>query len=105
MCELQIMIALTSVDLFNILRQKIGETEAKAVTEYIEVQAEEKSGNIGMLINKDLENLRQDMNRSFATKEDMHKMNVDIMKSIYLVGLIQFLSILISVLAIIKWVK
>jgi hypothetical protein len=99
------MIALTSVDLFNILRQKIGEKEAKAVTEYIEVQVEEKSGSVSLLINKDLENLRQDMNRSFATKEDMHKMNVDIMKSIYFVGLIQFLSILISVLAIIKWVK
>ena len=36
------MIALSSVDLFNLLRQKIGETEAKAVTEFIEVQITDK---------------------------------------------------------------
>ena len=36
------MIALSNIDLFNLLRQKIGETEAKAVTEYIEVQVTDK---------------------------------------------------------------
>jgi len=65
------MIALTSVDLFNILRQKFGETEAKAVTEYIEVQAEDKTAKISLLINKDLENIRMEMQKISATKDDV----------------------------------
>ena len=50
------MIVLSSIDLFNLLRQKIGENEAKAVTGYIEVQVEDKfeSGK-----------------KYFATKEDL----------------------------------
>ncbi len=72
------MIALTSVDLFNILRQKFGETEAKAVTEYIEVQAEDKMAKISLLINKDLENIRMEMQKTAATKEDVYLIKEEI---------------------------
>ncbi len=78
MCYNQIMIALTSVDLFNILRQKFGETEAKAVTEYIEVQAEDKMAKISLLINKDLENIRMEMQKTAATKEDVYLIKEEI---------------------------
>ena len=36
------MIALSNIDLFNLLRHKLGETEAKSVTEYIDIQVENK---------------------------------------------------------------
>jgi len=36
------MIAISNIDLYNLLRQKIGDTEAKAVTEYIDIQVESK---------------------------------------------------------------
>jgi len=50
------MIVLSSIDLFNLLRQKIGENEAKAVTGYIEVQVEDKF---------------ESEKKYFATKEDL----------------------------------
>ncbi len=36
------MIAISNIDLYNLLRQKMGDMEAKAVTEYIDIQVESK---------------------------------------------------------------
>ena len=57
------MIALSNIDLFNLLRQKIGETEAKAVTEYIEVQVTDKF---------------ETEKKYLATKEDIYIIKEDI---------------------------
>ena len=75
-------IHITSIDLFDLLKPKIGEKEAKTLVIYIETKAEE-------VINE-----KKDI---FLTKDD----KVDIMKSIYFVGLVQFLAIVTSVIAIV----
>ncbi len=59
------MIALTSVDLFNILRQKIGEAEAKAVTEYIDIQVVDKF---------------ESERKILATKDDISSVKLEISK-------------------------
>ena len=55
------MSAITSIELYNILKVKIGESEAKALTEYVETKIE-----------KSLEKEKDIL----ATKEDIYKIEV-----------------------------
>jgi len=53
----------TTIDLYNILRSKIGESEAKTLVEFVEQKVQTQ--------------LKEDMN-SFATKEDVHLLELKI---------------------------
>ncbi|MEP7169795.1 MAG: hypothetical protein ABI855_10545 [Bacteroidota bacterium] len=75
--------SLSEIQLFNILRNKLGESEAQSLVEYVKSQ-----------VNSEIESKKE----IFLTKED----KVDIMRSIYLVGLIQFLAIVGSEIGIIN---
>jgi len=55
----------TTIDLYNILRSKIGESEAKTLVEFVEQKVQTQ--------------LKEDMN-SFATKEDVHLLELKIEK-------------------------
>ena len=77
---------ITSIELFELLRPKLGEKEAKALVTYVEEKSEEKI------------NQKKDI---FLTKDD----KVDIMRSMYIVGVVQYLAILGSMLAIFNFLK
>jgi len=77
---------ITSLELFELLKSKLGEKEAKSLVEYVEEKAEEKI------------NQKKDV---FLTKDD----KVDIMRSMYIVGVVQYLAILGSMLAIFSFMK
>jgi hypothetical protein len=55
----------TTIDLYNILRSKIGESEAKTLVEFVEQKVQSQ--------------LKEEMN-SFATKEDIHLLELKIEK-------------------------
>jgi len=55
------MIAISNIDLYNLLRAKLGDAEAKSVTDYIDVQVSEKFVNEKQYL---------------ATKEDVAKLEV-----------------------------
>jgi hypothetical protein len=55
----------TTIDLYDILRTKIGESEAKTLVEFVEQKVQSQ--------------LKEDMN-SFATKEDVHLLELKIEK-------------------------
>jgi hypothetical protein len=55
----------TTIDLYNILRSKIGESEAKILVEFVEQKVQSQ--------------LKEEMN-SFATKEDIHLLELKIEK-------------------------
>jgi len=76
--------SVSEIQLFNILKKKLGESEAQTLVEYVKSQ-----------VDTEIEN-RKDI---FLTKDD----KVDIMRSIYFVGLIQFLAIVGSVIGIISF--
>ena len=69
---------------YELFKKLFSEEEARIVLQYIEEKGDEKI------------NQKKDV---FLTKDD----KVDIMRSIYLVGLIQFLAIVGSVLAILSF--
>jgi len=60
---------ISSVELFNILKSKLGETEAKALTEYIETKIERN-------LEKEKEHL--------STKKDLAEVKSDIIKWMFI---------------------
>jgi len=77
--------SVTEIQLFQILKTKLGEKEAEELVTFVksEVKAE-------------FDNRREIL----ATKEDLANVKGDLMRSIYIVGLVQFLAIVGSVLVI-----
>lgn len=71
---------------YEIFKKRLNEEEAAVVMEYFDSKAEEKISQ-----KKDI----------FLTKDD----KVDIIKSIYLVNIVQFIATIASILAIIKFMK
>lgn len=61
--------------------------DAKHVVEAIEHVVDDKvtsqTGVFTQLINKDIENLRQDMHRTFATKNEIQQIKVDLIKWVF----------------------
>ncbi len=76
----------TSLELFEKLKPKIGYDESMELINYIEEKSEE-------IINR-----KKDI---FLTKDD----KIDIMRSIYIAGVFQYLAILGSMLAIFRFMK
>ncbi len=60
------MVAISSIEMYNILKGKLGESEAKALTEYVENKVEKS-------IEKEKDVL--------ATKEDLYKLEIKISES------------------------
>ena len=60
------MIALSNIDLYNLLKLKVGDDEAKAITDYIDIQVKD----------------RYDAGKQYlATKEDVSRIEVKIAES------------------------
>jgi len=76
--------SINEIQLFNILKNKLGESEAESLVNFVKTQ-----------VNDEIDSKKE----IFLTKDD----KVDIMRSIYLVGLIQFLAIVGSVVGIINF--
>lgn len=72
------------LQVYELFKKRFSEEEAKVVLEYFESKAEEKI---------------QQKKDVFLTKDD----KVDIMRSIYIVGVVQFIAITGSVIAILSF--
>ncbi|MDQ6904068.1 MAG: hypothetical protein M3139_13785 [Bacteroidota bacterium] len=76
--------SISEIQLYNALKTKLGDTEAQQLVDFVKAEVTSEFNNI-----KD----------TFLVKED----KIDIMRSIYLVGIIQFLAIIGSVSAILNF--
>jgi len=83
------MIAISNIDLYNLLRQKIGDTEAKAVTEYIDIQVESKFMDARAILatKEDIAIVRKEIAES---KADLLKWMIVLFAPFY-IGMIVFL--------------
>ena len=90
---------ISEIELYEILSVKIGQSEAKALAEFVETKVEKQ------LVDK---------LSVFATKEDllslelrlndkMSSLEVRLNRNIYIVGVVQFLAIVGSVLMLLKF--
>lgn len=77
--------SISEIQLYNALKTKLGDSEAQQLVDFVKAEVTSESNN------------RKD---SFLVKKD----KPDIMRSIYVVGVIQFLAIVCSVLAIMNFI-
>ena len=76
------------IKLFELLKAKIGEKEAEAFVEILETRVNGKF---------------EEAKVTLSTKEDMANLEVRLTKTIYIVGVVQYLAILASVIGIVKF--
>ena len=76
--------SISEIQLYNALKTKLGDTEAQQLVDFVKFEVPSEFNN------------RKDI---FLNKDD----KVDIMRSIYIVGIVQFLAIVGSVLAMMNF--
>ncbi len=76
--------SISEIQLYNALKTRLGDTEAQQLVDFVKSEVTTEFNN------------RKD---TFLNKED----KIDIMRSIYIVGIVQFLAIVGSVLAIMNF--
>ncbi len=81
--------SVSEIKLYQILKDRLGNKEAEALVHFVSSEIKNEFDN------------RKEI---FATKDDLGNVKSDLTKSIYVVGLIQFLAITGSVLAIINFI-
>jgi biotin operon repressor len=103
------MTATQSLKIFQILNVHFkNETDATKLVEAIEAVVDEKVGSktevFEKIVTKDIDSLRQEMYKVFSTKQDASEIKAELTKTIYIVGLVQFLAIVGSVIGIISFI-
>ncbi len=102
------MTATQSLKIFQILNVHFkNDADATKVVEAIEAVVDEKISTktelFEKIVTKDVDSLRQEMYKVFSTKQDLYEVKSDLTKSIYIVGLVQFIAIIASVIGIITF--
>ncbi|MFM6976272.1 MAG: hypothetical protein ACKOW2_05425 [Sphingobacteriaceae bacterium] len=88
--------SVSEIQLFNILKQKLGEKEAQTLVAFVqeEVKAELGRAKEVLATQKDLFGVKEEL------KSDIANFRSELLRTVYIVGLVQFLAIVGSVLMI-----
>ena len=79
----------SELKLYDLLKAKIGQEEAEAFIEILDNRVDKKF---------------DEAKEHLATKADLANLETKLTRSIYIVGLVQYLAILASLIAILKFV-
>jgi hypothetical protein len=79
--------SVSNIRLYQILKERLGEKEAE----------------LGCLVNTEIKNEFDSRKKIFATKEDSGIVKTELIKSIYFIGLIQFLAITGAMIGIVNF--
>lgn len=93
----------SEIQLYELLKAKIGTAEAEAFIQILEKKVDKKFEEKSQIFKDDIKSLKEYMDRVFATKEDLANLKVELSRSIYIVGILQYLAILASVITIIRF--
>jgi len=78
----------SEIELFEVLVKELGREKAKSLVEYVEHKVDKRL---------------EEKTNVFSTKEDLARLETKLTRAIYMVGLIQYLAMLASLIAIIKF--
>ena len=96
----------SEIKLYEMLKVRIGEKEAEAFVEIVEKRVdrrfEEKQSEFILERDKDKLLTKMDAIALFATKADLAVQEVKLVRAIYIVGLVQYLAIMTSLVVIVK---
>ena len=110
-------ILITDVQLFNMLKNKLGEKEAEAVTNYVKQEIELSNNKVIEFFNKDIESLSQhiddkflNVDEKFKTQEQsiaykIEQLRSDTYKVVFWSSLVQILTIIGGIIALYKIFK
>ncbi len=92
----------SEIQLYQLLKKRLGDNETEQLVSFVkgEVKTEFSAKQHLLATKDDITNVKDEMNH---LREDMLNIKSELSKSIYVVGLIQFLAITGSVLAIISF--
>lgn len=93
----------SDIQLYELLKAKIGDKEADAFVQILEHRVDKQFEDKAQIFKDDIRSLKEYIDKVFATKEDLARIEVKLVRSIYIVGLIQYLAMLASLIAIIKF--
>lgn len=86
--------SVSEIKLYNLLKLKVGEDQAQSLVEFIQTSVKDEFDS-----KKEI----------FATKDDLTKeisnLRADLLRTIYLVGMVQLLGIILSDIGIVKFMK
>jgi hypothetical protein len=96
------VLQMTDIQLFQILKQKLGDKEAEALVQFVDAKLKEANEqNLKILATKeDFSALKEDI---FKLREDMARQETRISQTIYVVGVAQFLAIIGSVFMLLHY--
>lgn len=94
--------SVTEIQLFQILKNKLGEKEAQTLVTFVqeEVKAELNREKDVLATKQDVFGVKEDI---YILKEDLANVKSDLLRTVYMVGLVQFLAIVASVLMIVNF--
>ena len=81
--------SVSNIRLYQILKERLGEKEA---------------GKLACLVSTEIKNEFDSRKKTFATKEDSGIVKTELVKSIYFIGVIQFLAITEAMIGIVNFI-
>jgi hypothetical protein len=101
---------ITDLQLFNLLKHKLGEKEAEAVTNYVKQEVENGNKKVTEIVNKDIAHLRDHLDDRFSANENkmdfkIEQLRGDIYKVIFWSSLVQILTVVGGIIALYKIFK
>jgi hypothetical protein len=78
----------SELNLYEALSKDLGKEKAKSVVDYIDQKIEKRM---------------EEKTFHLATKEDLAKLETKLTQSVYAAGLVQYVALLASLIAVLKW--
>ena len=89
----------SEIQLYQLLKKKLGENETEQLVSFMKDEVESQFMN-----KQNILATKGDLDREIShVREDMMNMKAELLKSIYVVGLVQFIAIVGSVLTILNF--
>ncbi len=70
----------SEIELFEVLAKELGREKAKSLVEYIEHKVDKKFEDKAQIFKDDIRSLKEYIDKSFATKEDIANAKVEILR-------------------------
>lgn len=87
--------SVSEIQLYNILKNKLGEKEAQTLVSFVEKQVKAEFET-----KKEILATKEDI---YLLKQEMAKIKAELLRTVYIVGLAQFLAIVGAVLLIVNF--
>lgn len=103
-------IDISDIQLFTLLKQKVGEREATSLIDYVKQETNSTSSKTKELLSKDIASLQIHIDEQFKLQEQINSLKLaesksDMMKAMYITSFIQIISIIGGLMALVKFIR